>query len=480
MPGVNVTTATRSGPVAQNVAPSGRFFASGLAARGRTTKPIQVSSILDFEAEFGTRQSYSHLYDNIATFFEEGGSEAHVVRVVGPAATKGTITLVDRAGSPLNTIKFDAISAGAWSGDLDIVTTNGTVSNTFTIAVVLDGETVEIHRNIPSPADAVVAFEDSIYVVCTNLGSATVAPNNNPAVATSNMSAGTDDRASVDAGDYETSLELFIPGLGDGAVAIPGIGSTVHDALVAHAAANNRIALLSDSETADIAALIASAGALDSEYAGLFAPWVQISTNTGARYTSPEGYVAGVRNRAHTESGPWRAPAGEIAVAKSVVGLKFDYTRAEGDELDAGKVSAIRIRNNSIRLYGWRSLSEDVDNWAMLIGRDTLNSIVVSAETVLEQYVFQPVDSKGHLLSSINGALVGILEPMARAGGLYPRFDSLNNIIDPGFLVDTGNTVNSIENLANNEVKARVSVRIAPTAALISVTIIKVGLLSGL
>lgn len=477
MPGVNVTTATRSGPVADNVAPSGQFFAAGMADRGSTLAPALVTSIADFESKFGERVSYSHLYDNIDVFFQEGGARAWVIRVVGPSATKGTITLVDRAAVPDDTLKFDAISGGAWSSGLTITVAD--LSATTELTVALDGTTVERFTG-STVAEIVEAFSTSSYVVCSSLGSSSTAPTNMPAEGTSTLSAGTDDRANVTATHYTTALELFGIGLGDGVVAVPGVGSTMHDALIAHAVDNRRIALLAEAETAAVATLKATAAALNSEYAGLFAPWVQISTAAGTRFTSPEGYVAAVRNRAHVEAGPWRAPAGQIAVAKSLIGLKYDYSRIEGDELDGAKVSAIRLINNTVRLYGWRSLSDDSSNYALIVGRDLLNRLVVQSEAVLEQYVFQSVDGKGQLLSAINGAIVGICQPIAQAGGLYPRYDAAGNLLDPGYRVDTSNNINTLESLSNNEVKAKVSVRMSPTASLISITIVKVGLLAGL
>ena len=169
-----------------------------------------------------------------------------------------------------------------------------------------------------------------------------------------------------------------------------------------------------------------------------------------------------------------------MGVARYVIGLKEDFDRATGDAMDAGKVNAIRFINNSVRLYGWRSLSNDTDNYSMLSARDLLNRLVVACEATLEQFVFQTIDGKGQLLSTINGSLVGILEPVRQGGGVYPMYLSNGDLVDPGYKVDTGPSVNTLDNLANNEVRAKVSVRISPTAALISVTIVKVGLLAAL
>ena len=76
--------------------------------------------------------------------------------------------------------------------------------------------------------------------------------------------------------------------------------------------------------------------------------------------------------------------------------------------------------------------------------------------------------------------IIGIVEPMRQAGGLYEQVDSNGQQIDPGYQVETGNTVNSALSLANNEVRARLSVRLSPTGALVSLDIVKVSLLSGL
>ena len=69
---------------------------------------------------------------------------------------------------------------------------------------------------------------------------------------------------------------------------------------------------------------------------------------------------------------------------------------------------------------------------------------------------------------------------MRQAGGLFALFDGNGKQIDPGYLVETGSNINTLASLNTNTVKAKLSLRVAPTAALVSVTVIKVGLISGL
>ena len=485
MPGVAVTTQTQ---VAASVAlseQSGQFFVVGLTERGDTVNPILVRGMADVSTLLGARVSYGAVWDSLKSFFDEGGQQAYVSRVVGPSASKGTLTLIDRDNDDAqNTIRVDAANGGAWSSQLKIQVLDGSVANTFRITVTLNDVVVEDHNNIATPAAAVIAFQNSVYIRCTDLGSVTTAPNNNPATLTATaLSAGTDDRGSATATTYVTALARFHEDLGDGSVAIPG--QTVNEIWVGindHCIANNRIGLLSAAVGADKAALLTRVPEVDSEYCGIFAPWIVVPDGSnGTRVISPEGYVAACRARVHSLIGPWGVPAGEVAVANTVSDLQTKFLTADANDLDAGRVSIIRIVAHTIRLYGWRSLSSDEGNYWFLKDRDLLNNLVVQSEGLMEPYVFKPIDAKGHLLSGVQGTLTGLVDPIAQKGGLYPRIDqATGQQIDPGYKVDTSNAVNTPQSLANNEIRARISVRPSPAGGLISVTIVKVGILAGM
>ncbi|AKL88310.1 putative structural protein [Gordonia phage GMA6] len=482
MPGVNVTTSVKNGPSTPLRSASGQAFFSGLAERGPSDAAILIRGLADYESVFGKRPAYGYLYDTVKTFFDEGGEQAYVTRVVGPDATKGTIVLVDRATpTPANTLTFDAASAGAWSGDLKIAVEDGSIADSVKVTVLLRGEPVEVQNNLRTPAQIAQRFSTSVFVDVTNMGSTSVGVLALPAVGVYTVTAGDDKRSVVQSENYIASLENFTEGLGDGAVAIPGVGPSVHDGLVAHAKKNRRIALLSHNDGATKTELAQTVTAVDDDSAGLFAPWIQVNDGAGGiRNSPPEGFVAACRARAHDTVGAWRAPAGGIAIARNVLGVATEYTKQETESLDAARVSVIRRVSQSLRLYGWRSLSSDEQNYGFLSARDVLNRLVVESEKRLEDYVFAPIDSKNQLLSAINAELVGIVEPMRQAGGLYEQIDANGQQIDPGYMIETGNTVNSAQSLANNEVRARLSVRLSPTGALVSLDIVKVSLLSGL
>lgn len=488
MPGVKVETSVRSGPAAPLRIPSGQYFVSGMTERGRVDKPITVRGIGDYLRQCGGRVGYGALYDDLRMFFEEGGAIAHIARVVGPAATVGALTLMDAAAVPVATLRIDAANPGAWSAGLTVEVTNNATEATFSLIIRLDGALVERFDNIPNPTTAALRLLSSEYVRGTDLGSTTAAPANNPATrAAAALSAGTDDRAAATAAMYAAALARFPVGMGDGIVAIPGQAATtstgtgsIGTALSDHARANRRIAALASPRGTDENSLRANAASFPSEHVGMFGPWVQIPDGTGGTRTiSPEGFVAAKRSLAH-EIGPWRAPGGEIGRARFITGLDQNFTAVQGDALDAGRVSVIREVSGSIRLYGWRSTSRDEQNFGLLTGQDTVNRVVVEGEARLEPFVFEPVDGRGQLLSRIEAEMIGMLEPIRAAGGLYPTIAADGSEVDPGYAVNTGPEVNTTQVLSRNEVRVDIALRVAPTAALITYSIVKVALTAAL
>jgi hypothetical protein len=439
---------------------------------------MRVDSFAAFTSRFGARPSYGSLWDDVRTFFEEGGSRAYVVRSVGPAATIGALAtpLSDRASTPDDTLTVAATNAGAWSSRVSLKVLDGPTAATFRIQVLLDGILVEDFSALTSPQHAVSRVNaNSLYIRLADAGSASVAPTNNPAaVGPVTLAAGTDDRASVNAAVHIASLDKFAKGLGDGAIALPGVGTSVHAALIAHADANNRVAILASARGDSLATLSSYAASLDAKRAGLFAPWVTIPDDFGGtRAVSPEGYVAACRAKAHEAAGPWRAASGENAKARYVVAPDQEFTPADAEILDTAKVNIIRTIAGSTRLYGWRSLSADFDNWRMLTGADVINRYVVEAEKQLEPYVFGTIDSSGHFLAAVQGTLTGIAQPMADAKGLFERFNEDGDRIDPGYVINVDDSLNPTSSLALNQVYANAGLRVSPTAAMIFLMVSK-------
>lgn len=483
MPGVNVTTQTAPGAAERVNPPGGTFFVAGITERGSTTGVELVRSMAEAVEKLGPRVTYGSVYDALAAFFAEGGTRAYVARVVGAAATRGTLTLnATTGGAP--TVVLTAKNAGAWSSTLTVQVEAGAAANTRTVTLRLAGVVVEVYREVASPADLVAQLNGrSNYVTAVDSGNVQAFPGNLPAVAAATaLSAGTDDRVAVVAATYTAALARFAPGLGAGVVAVPGQpASTAGAGLIAHAQAHRRIALIAAAAGSSVATAITDATALrataGAEFGAFLFPWVKVPDGSGGlRTVSPEGAVAGLRASTMRRSGPWDAPAGGNGVAQYVAGVELEVTRAEADTLNDARVNPFRVIAGGPRLYGWRTLSLDTVNYLSVNGRDLLNVVAALAEEQLEQFVFRTVDARGHLFAELEGALVGILEPIRADGGLYERLDDDGTVLDPGYAVDTGPSVNTVATLAAGELRANLSIRVSPVGELITLTITKVAL----
>lgn len=483
MPGVTVTTETApsGGDVTSDAGAA--YFVTGLTERGAVDGPVLVRSMTEYRHLLGNRVTYGTLYDDLETFFSEGGGRAWVARVVGAAATVGTLTLNDRAGVPVPTLRIDAKDPGVWAQDVTIEVADGVLPDTYRLIVRHDGDIVETHDNLPDPPAAVAALTTSGYVRATDLGSATAPPANNPAVlAPTALAPGSDDRAAVTAADHVAALARFSTELGAGAVAIPGQPHTaVATDLVAHARTRRRIALLATPEGQTVQEASAAARALrvttGAEHAGLFYPWVQIPDGGGGvRTISPEGFTAGVRARTIAQRGPWQAPAGEFGTGRHVTGVERELTPDEVDSLTDDHTNCIRLMNAVVRLYGWRSLSADTVNYRFLTARDVMNNVAAQAEARLEQFVFRTIDGRGQIFVEVDNELTDIVEPVRAGGGLYERVGSDGAVLDPGYLIDTGPTINTPATIAAGEIRAQLSLRTSPVGELVHLIIRKVSL----
>src|SRR4051812_3874327 len=84
------------------------LFAAGYTPWGPVNRPVTITGLSDYTRQFGALHPNSHLANAIHNFFRQGGRRSVVCRVVGGAAAVATRTLVDRAGTPLSTVRVDA------------------------------------------------------------------------------------------------------------------------------------------------------------------------------------------------------------------------------------------------------------------------------------------------------------------------------------------------------------------------------------
>lgn len=503
--GVKVSTSTIPGPASSDPQPGSGYFVVGQTTRGNPTLPTLVQSLPAFSASYGPAYSFGFLTNDLTTFFSELGTHAWVRRVVGTGAVAASLTLNDRAGSPLATLKITAgcgsispstginlgnvADPGTWGNQLAVAVTDSLVTNNFLISIYQSGSLVETWGPYPNVAAAVLQINtSSAYVQATNMFSATFTggtPSNaNPAdLSATSLSGGADDPGTVTSSVLGAALASFTADLGPGIVAIPGYdGSLVGAALVAHETANSRIATISPtqglSSTAAASAAATFRGTTGSEGAGYAWPWVTVPNGSGGTLTvPPDGFIAGRYSATVAAIGPWQAPAGAFGAARFVTGLdpaSGVVNDTVGDSLNDNHVNVIRPKQGT-RLYGWRSLSTDTLNYELLTQKATLNLLAWQIGNSLQQYVFAVIDAQGQLFDQIDTDILQILQPLIDAGALFPGpVDSSGAPSDPGWLIDTGSDINTPLTLQANQALVATYVRLSPSAELILASVNKV------
>jgi len=136
------------------------------------------------------------------------------------------------------------------------------------------------------------------------------------------------------------------------AVADPEARLAAAEALVAHAEAKQRFALLDAPAGATAADVGALRQRLDTSYAALYAPWLVAGSRGRQAATPPSGFVAGVYARAALEHGPHVAPSG---LPVGGVARVTDAPAAGADGVNVLR----RSWGRGVRIWGNRTLSSD-------------------------------------------------------------------------------------------------------------------------
>lgn len=484
MPGVIVTTAVRTGPTATQTASTATMFVAGLTERGPDGSVHLITSLSDFEDIFGDAVAAGWTHETAQTFFEEGGARAYVSRVVSSTATESSLELDNAANDAVITLTSAGKGTWAHAGVLTATVTQPTANTNFRITISLNGEVAfrtAIHTTVAAAVNEINnSASAALYVTATDEGESGIPKAEGP----HNFAGGTNGGSIVSA-DVVDAIDLFTENLGPGAITAPGYtAETVRAALVAHAAANRRIAILGFDYDDSVANAITSAETVaageNAEFAAFFFPWVKIPDGSLTKIVPCEGYICAKRAVVHNSFGSWNPYAGERSQASFVREPALILSKSEADSLDAGFVNAIKVISGTTRIYGARSASEDTSNFRFIIAREVLNQVVHEAEEALEALLFLPIDGRRSTFSRVAATLTGIMDRIRIGGGLYEAFDANNKQIDPGYVVQVNDAINPLTQLATGVIKAKIGARVSSIGDRIEVEITKSNLTSTL
>lgn len=462
--------------------PSSTFFVVGTSPWGPTNTPTLVTSWTDYVSKFGSFDANSYMDDALYAFFNlYPGTRSWVCSVAGAAATKSTVTLMDRAGAPIATLRLD----GKYFGDAGIYYTieNGSKANTFKLTVRASklGNRKEIFDDLKVDADSIARVnQDSELVTLTNLASATAEPANLPAlVAETLMAAGSRDFAGVSTATYvgtddgvtKTGLQVFkSEEYGTGQVAIPGItAAAAHAALVAHADAWHRTALLDPPLGSDKAAVAAIRVLYDSFRAAIYWPWVKALDFGGAnvnRFYPPSAFVAGECAYVDRNIGTHKAPANNMPIP-TAIGVEDasngspqtdDATR---DYMASRQINVITPRPGAgVRIYDEQVMSSDSRVTTVHQAR-MLNMIFYTGKRAYDHVPFSVIDPQGRLFRDLISIGRNFLQGLYDDGGLYGATPA------EAFIVVADGTNNPPSELEAGRVHVSWGVRLSQSARII-------------
>jgi hypothetical protein len=210
----------------------------------------------------------------------------------------------------------------------------------------------------------------------------------------------------------------------------------------------------------------------------MFWPWLIVPGIVGGttRSVPPSALVAGKLSANDAAGLGADAPAAGVnGQSAYVIDLSQDVTKINRQSLNDAGVDVIREMYGGIRIYGWRTLVNAVSDpdWVNLGNARLYMGIAGEGMAIAEQFIFSKIDGQGLTISTFNGALAAMLQRYYNNGDLYGASAT------DAYFVDTGDSVNTPETLANNELHAVLNVRMSPFAEYVVIEIYKRAITEG-
>lgn len=475
-PGLEVTVSDAP-PSRSLPTDTSRFFIVDFAQRGDHTTPVYIAGAGDAPAKVGDRVTYSYVRDAMDVY----GGGVYYSRVVGPNPVLATLAVPGTTG---NTLTANAKSVGDWAngatGGVSVEFQNGSAGASTRIAVIrFNGAIVETSTD-QTTRDGFVTWSQSSAYVNFVAGAGSGLPT---VAAAANLAGGTDDHANATDTQWAAAVNRFDRALGPGQVAM--LGRTTAQAatdLLAHAQANNRVALLdgpnSMSKSTLTSAVTAIRSLANARYGGFFAPWVSFpGTAPGLTRTLPPSIFAAAKiAEVDPVQGPNQPAAGALGRLDGALGLATTGALTDLDYQDLNElgVNMIRMRLGVPTIFGWRTVADKDDfplRWKLSNQRLEM-AIIAESQDAGEPFIFRMIDGQGITQAGF-GAAIG-----DRLMRMYVRGDLFADPADPrpetAFYVDTSAAVNTAQTIADGQLIADVAYRPSSFAELVKIRIVVV------
>jgi phage tail sheath protein FI len=481
-PGVYITEIPSGIRTIVGVATSITAFV-GAASRGPADVPVTIFSFADFERTFGGLSRTSGLGYAVRDFYQNGGGEALIVRLVHMAVDKDGKVIEDdpsnavTATLDVGVLKLAATGPGAWGDALQVEVSYPSDADAAEIAlaqgsgigaddlfslVVRDGDPgggglEETFRNVtvvdgPARVDTVLAASRLVLVDKTAGDLPTSRPvlhpddpddpdgpwrvldegkgsDGGPLAPTDYVTSGEDTRPGLDALLQADLFNLLcIP---------PPTVETDVDTTVWVAAkklcSDRRAFLIVDppklSDLTSVQSLPADLAGPDARNAAVYFPRILSSDPLRGGATGSFaacGAIAGVYARTDGSRGVWKAPAGVDATLSGVAGLTSTLTDAENGQLNPKGINVLRtFRGTGSVVWGARTLRGSdalADDYKYVPVRRLALYLEETLYRSTQWVVFEPNDAP--LWAQIRASIGAFLQDLFRRGafqGATPR-----------------------------------------------------------
>ena len=489
---INEVPLPQSVALANNGVARGAFL--GAFAKGPTTDPVLIESWYDFGKTFGSISDAYPATWALYSFFANGGRGAYVKRVTGSGATAASVTLRDRAATPLSTLRVTAKNAGSWGNSLT-AEVKASSTTTFNLIISDANGVVEQFSDLSMSTTSTrycVAYVNSAssYVTLTNLASGTAAPDNQPEIAGIKSLTSGADGSSPTRANYQTALATFDsitnPLLlinADASYAFASGGTTQDRAnkvlldtdVTAYADARGDVFALIDPPAGLTAAeavtyAIDGCGAVDGGNAAIYFPWVVVpdalkSAPGATRLVGPAAIAAGKYLETDASRGVFKTPAGFGTKIGNAVALERTLTNAELDSLNAASKPVNAIRNvpgAGIVIMGGRTLNNSTGERYINVRR----SMIYLKKELTDRSNFAVFENNDEQLwNQLRTALGNFLRAYWSQGGLR------GNTPEEAFYVRCDSSNNSATDILNGFVNIEIGVAVEYPAEFIVISI---------
>lgn len=487
-PGVYVRERLLSGQPSFDPAVSMAVF---VAAHGRgPTEPTEIRSWSEFTRIYGGFPSRTSLLPYaLYNYFNSGGSNASIIRVLGTGAATASAELSDREGtSPAPTLDVEAKNDGDWGNDISI----------SILSVGEDRFELRVHFGGTSDANIVERFTDlsmdpdssryvesainsvssgSVYITVTDLESSNAGDPPDYDVVRPEETTDPVELAGGNDGDTPSTQDMTdaVEHLGTlertFVVNFPGVSDeSVIDAALAKCEETGKGFLIADPPPGETTSeVVAHAATLaSSSFGALYYPWLYYrdpsATSSGStRHLPPGGSVAGLIVATDTKRGVWKAPAGLDNRIPGAIRLERELGDSDLDELHSAHVNAVRhIAQTGICVMGARTLKKsDADKYIPI--RRTL---IYLRQALLERTRWAGFEPNDEILwSDLESRLSQFLTGFWQEGGLQ------GNTSAEAFYVRSDADINPPDAVASGEVRVEVGVALRYPAEFVIITL---------